>query len=270
MCGNSWIGSPRRIRTSPRRLPKSCADALHSVAITERGGGTPQRLGPLFSASGRPHGNNRRILNGIALLDGEGGRRQERLKSFGYEMPCTAGPNVRHKDKGIKAARRSIRHRRYRERRNEWRIASPWPFGMRLGWHGTGRSGTGGRSIGGCHCESVALRSRFAAPLRGNVTLPDDASALSGLSNSRSIGKARITWRSSDPATISDTDIGRGHDVIRKGRVTRGPRDRRIRLTATVVLPITGRCPSRSTSPSRPHPPLSRAIGLYVRLLHRQ
>lgn len=77
----------------------------------------------------------------------------------------------------------------------------------------------------------------FAAPLRGNVTLPDDASALSGLSNSRSIGKARITWRSSDPATISDTDIGRGHDVIRKGRVTRGPRDRRIRLTATVVLP---------------------------------
>ena len=84
-----------------------------------------------------------------------------------------------------------------------------------------------------------ALRSdpAFAAPLRGNVTLPDDASALSGLPNIPNIGKARITWRSSDPAVISDADMRHGPDVIRKGRVTRGAGDRRIRLTATVALP---------------------------------
>lgn len=88
-----------------------------------------------------------------------------------------------------------------------------------------------------------ALRSdpAFEGPIRGNVTLPDDPSAIPGLPDGPNFGEARITWRSSDPAVISDTDKVRGADVVRKGLVTRGRTDRRLRLTATVSLP--GRSP---------------------------
>ncbi|WP_230482263.1 family 43 glycosylhydrolase [Sphingomonas sp. Leaf21] len=84
-----------------------------------------------------------------------------------------------------------------------------------------------------------ALRNQpaFASPVRGNLTLPDDASTLTGLADVRDPGHARISWRSSDPAVISDADRGRGADIVRKGRVTRGRADRRVRLTATVAMP---------------------------------
>ncbi|MEG3089896.1 family 43 glycosylhydrolase [Sphingomonas sp. PB1R3] len=77
----------------------------------------------------------------------------------------------------------------------------------------------------------------FAAPIRGNITLPDNASALTGLPRNADTAAARIAWHSSNPAVISDTDRGRGADVVRKGVVMRGAVDQRIRLTATVSLP---------------------------------
>ncbi len=41
----------------------------------------------------------------------------------------------------------------------------------------------------------------------------------------------------SDPKVISATDKRHGKDVVRKGFVSRGRTDRRVRLTATVTLP---------------------------------
>ena len=76
----------------------------------------------------------------------------------------------------------------------------------------------------------------WASPLRGNVTLPETAAALPALAGRLDLTSARITWRSSDPKTITDTDRGRGADVIRKGAVIRGKADRPVRLTATISL----------------------------------
>jgi GH43 family beta-xylosidase len=75
------------------------------------------------------------------------------------------------------------------------------------------------------------------APIRGNVTLPDTLAAVPALADRPEAAAARIAWRSSDRATISDTDRGSGGDAVRKGVVTRGAADRRVRLTATVTAP---------------------------------
>jgi GH43 family beta-xylosidase len=89
--------------------------------------------------------------------------------------------------------------------------------------------------------EAIAQALRtdpaLAAPLHGNVTLPETAAALPALANRPDLAGARIAWRSSDPATISDADRGSDADAVRKGVVRRGATDRRVRLTATVTLP---------------------------------
>lgn len=85
--------------------------------------------------------------------------------------------------------------------------------------------------------QAIRHDPAFAAPILGNITLPGDASALNGLSGNAKTADARITWHSSDPAMISDTDRGRGPDAVLKGAVNRGAADRRVRLTATVSLP---------------------------------
>ena len=84
--------------------------------------------------------------------------------------------------------------------------------------------------------QAVRDDPAWASPLRGNVTLPETAAALPALAGRLDLTSARITWRSSDPKTITDTDRGRGADVIRKGAVIRGKADRPVRLTATVSL----------------------------------
>ncbi len=84
-----------------------------------------------------------------------------------------------------------------------------------------------------------ALRADVAlsTPVRSNVTLPDTAADIPALALRSNAASARIAWHSSDPATISDTDRGRGTDIIRKGFVTRAPTDRRVRLDATITVP---------------------------------
>ncbi|ESQ83626.1 hypothetical protein ABENE_20150 [Asticcacaulis benevestitus DSM 16100 = ATCC BAA-896] len=46
-----------------------------------------------------------------------------------------------------------------------------------------------------------------------------------------------IIWRSSDRSTITDTDRGFGKDIIRKGTVKRGLKDKVVRLTAIINVP---------------------------------
>ncbi len=108
--------------------------------------------------------------------------------------------------------------------------------------------------------EALRTDPAFTAPLRGNVTLPDSAVALSSLADRPDVAGAHIAWKSSHPATISDADRGSGADTVRKGVVTRGATDRRVRLTATVTLP--GRRPlpvpldvTVSAAPATPPPP---------------
>ncbi len=104
-------------------------------------------------------------------------------------------------------------------------------------------------AIMGAVVQALRRDPAFAAPILGNITLPGDASALNGLSGNAKTADVRITWHSSDPAMISDTDRGRGPDAVLKGAVKRGAADRRVRLTATVSRPDTVLSPYPSTSP---------------------
>lgn len=86
---------------------------------------------------------------------------------------------------------------------------------------------------------AAALRDQLslAGPIRGSLTLPDSTAELPALAARPDVTGARITWRSSDAKVISATDKRHGKDVVRKGFVSRGRTDRRVRLTATVTLP---------------------------------
>lgn len=59
-----------------------------------------------------------------------------------------------------------------------------------------------------------------ASVLRGNITLPEE------------VFGAKVSWKSSNPAVISDKDIGK----MKAGVVTRGAEDQIVMLTASVTL----------------------------------
>ncbi|WP_343525536.1 family 43 glycosylhydrolase [Sphingomonas sp.] len=113
-----------------------------------------------------------------------------------------------------------------------------------------------------------ALRENpaFTAPIRGNITLPETTAELGPSVGGQPLPMARIGWHSSDTATMTDTDRGIGADVLRKGKVTRGATDRKVRLTATVAMP--GRRPFRVPIPvvvkGAPAPSTPNAAYLFV------
>lgn len=59
-----------------------------------------------------------------------------------------------------------------------------------------------------------------ASEIRGNITLPEE------------LGEARISWKSSDAAVITDKDQGK----LKAGVVTRGQKEKKVLLTATIAL----------------------------------
>ncbi|WP_260928721.1 glycoside hydrolase family 43 protein [Novosphingobium sp. 9] len=85
--------------------------------------------------------------------------------------------------------------------------------------------------------DAIRNDPALSAPIRGSITLYDTGAAIPSLADVEGAGAARITWRSSAPAILSDTDRRNGADVVRKGVVTRGSRDRAVTLTATITVP---------------------------------
>jgi len=84
--------------------------------------------------------------------------------------------------------------------------------------------------------DSLTASPSLTGDVRGSLTLPDSGAEL-GVDFSSSLAEdAEISWTSSDPDVITDTDQGQAPNVVRKGSVTRGSVDRTITLTATVRL----------------------------------
>ncbi|RXD07604.1 glycoside hydrolase family 43 [Sphingomonas sp. UV9] len=72
-------------------------------------------------------------------------------------------------------------------------------------------------------------------PIRGNVALPDTGAELDGVATVAGLETVKIRWRSSNGSAVSDADRRNGKDVIRKGTVTRGAANARVRLEAIVT-----------------------------------
>ncbi len=77
----------------------------------------------------------------------------------------------------------------------------------------------------------------WQAPIRGSVTLPETGADILRDQQLAPARQARITWRSSNPAVISDVDRKTKDGIVAKGAVTRGSEDVDVRLTAAVHVP---------------------------------
>jgi uncharacterized protein YjdB len=89
--------------------------------------------------------------------------------------------------------------------------------------------------------DALASRPSLTGDVRGSITLPDSGAEVGVDFGSSLADDAAITWSSSDPAVISDTDQGQDPNVVRKGSVTRGSVDGTVTLTATVRLGAVSR-----------------------------
>ena len=106
----------------------------------------------------------------------------------------------------------------------------------------------------------------WQAPIRGSVTLPETGADILRDQQLAPARQARITWRSSNPAVISDVDRKTKDGIVAKGAVTRGSEDVDVRLTAAVHVPGAAilAVPIDVTVLAKPAPPAKNEAYLFA------
>lgn len=97
--------------------------------------------------------------------------------------------------------------------------------------------GAGGAEVADQLVAALTESPTFAGDILGSITLPESGLDVPAVEDLYLADQATITWTSSHPELISDTDAGTAPDVVKMGSVDRPQADTEVVLTAMVAVP---------------------------------